>query len=108
MKKVVLTAPTSPVVRLSDCSRDEYYGVLRDDGVKGFITMKEFNSGPFKVLWETGLTKANSSPQVNADNLGVALANCICNSSFGSEVYQFRTPKELFKWLSEGPFQVGD
>lgn len=94
MRKVVKSFDET-VTLLSDVSAGKYYGLIpnpNDETDKAFVVREQYESGDFIVLSLTELTNGND---YRRDSDLEFLLGCF------SEIYEFDTAKELFKWLSE-------
>lgn len=74
-----------------------YYGILNYKN-KGFIIRERFRSGSYKVISEDKFTLGNYYNSFDNGNLQKIIEELIA-ANF--KVFEFKTNKELFKWLSE-------
>lgn len=81
----------------SEVNDNLYYGTL-DRGNKGFILREKFRCGCYRVISQDKFTLGNYYSSFNNDNLQETI-EALIESKF--KVFEFKTNKELFKWLSE-------
>jgi len=95
MKKVVEKQENR--VFVGEVSLSNYYGV-KAINCKGFITRERFNSGCYRILCTQLLTCGNG---FLCSKETTSLTEFIKYNLSSYEVFEFDTPQELFKWLSE-------
>ena len=98
MKQIVDRIPPVQTFGLpSDVNPYKYYGVSSVHQGKGYITQDNFEEGDFKVMCLSGLTRGNSWLSLRNPSLPVLIERCLQSK----QVFEFNTPQELAKWLSE-------
>lgn len=103
MKQVVLTIPsTQPLVLTSDATTEKYYGAAhRANNQRSFITRPDyFSQKGYRLACVGKVTQGNYYDAFDADTVSGILENVLKNGNFN--IYEFDTPQELFRWLSEG------
>ena len=99
MKKVVINPPVvEPTVTLSEANPRKYYGILSLYEGKGFIKQEKFESGPYQGICSNGLTKGNAWGAFQDTSLPGLFGKIFDR---GYSIFEFDSPQELFKWLSE-------
>jgi len=89
-------------VSLNQVDEFKYYGITPSlkGTQKGFVAKNDFWNGKFKAFAAEEITKGNCWHIVSEDatNLKEVVGELLDS---GFYVYEFDTPQELFKWLSE-------
>ena len=96
MKEVIKN--NNEVVLNNEVSEKKYYGVDTLEKNKGFILQRNYCQGEFYAICENSLTYGNSFGW-RGNSLKEVVEDIL--SSKNAVVYEFNTPQELFKWLSE-------
>jgi hypothetical protein len=101
MKQVIKRVSVSDsMVFLDQVSEKKYYGIRRNDNLRGFVTREKYNDGNFVVICPNGLTYGNRYDYLDAPTLSQCLGRACESPSF--EAHEFDTFRELMKWVSEG------
>lgn len=96
MKKVTSNKNT---VQVSEVDISKYYGV-RCEAWSGFICRQNYRNGKYRVRVSRLLTEGNRS-FIDTDSLADLVNGIITNYTATFEVFEFDTPQELYRWLSE-------
>lgn len=96
MKEVIIQKKTNTISTIN-VLRDKCYGIYYNYN-KGFIYQESYRYGNYKTLARTDLTMGNSWTCLQYPLLIDIVEAAI---EMGFKVYEFDTPQELFKWLSE-------
>jgi len=104
MKTVVLKQETN-IVEASNVDDNKYYGTVKKASPegKGFIVRTLYGDSngrsTYKLMSINYFTKGNSFESFDGYSLFGLIKELLKNNSF--DIYEFDTPKELFKWLAE-------
>ena len=101
MKEVIRETPPTSVTLLGDATDRKYYGISQHKTIKGLITRSDYNRGDWQARCRDSFTMANKWGNWSGDHhtsLQALISKLITE---GYKVYEFDTPQELFKWLSE-------
>jgi hypothetical protein len=99
MRKVVKTLAPIQETSLESVHWEKYYGVETNLKIgKGFITREKYMEGDYIVLSRHLITASNGWSYLYSPSLKALINTCIIERF---SVYEFDTPQELFKWLSE-------
>lgn len=103
MKKVILTKPESQVTEVKDVSFNKYYGMTYYGG-KAFLTTKEFatreEGATFIWLCRDFVNHNNKICLADGYSSVQEAIEYAIQNKMASEVYEFNTDRELFKWLA--------
>jgi len=103
MRQVIINEPIKKIVPYTSCAIDKYYGVLNysfRETQKGFICSTGYKNNTYRVVAIYGMTHFNGWSQFDGTGLQ-NIISAVIRSDAKFEVFEFDTPQELFKWLSE-------